>query len=86
MAVNGEGSDLDQQSAFFAGNYKATVGQYHVTEGFLETTVPLAKNLPFAESADINAGVRETDYSTSGSVTNSPGSSLQPGYAGIGAP
>jgi iron complex outermembrane receptor protein len=68
-AVDGEVTALDQQSAFFAGNYKATVGQYHVTEGFLETTVPLAKNLPFAESADINAGVRETDYSTSGSVT-----------------
>jgi iron complex outermembrane recepter protein len=68
-AVNGEVTDLDQQSAFFAGNYKATVGQYHVTEGFIETTVPLAKNLPFAQSADINAGVRETDYSTSGSVT-----------------
>ena len=67
--VNGSVSDLDQQSAFFAGNYKATIGQYHVTEGFLETTIPLAKDLPFAKNADINAGVRETDYSTSGSVT-----------------
>ena len=67
--VNGDVSPLDQQSAFFAGNFKATIGEYHVSEGFLETTIPLAKDLPFAKNADINAGVRETDYSTSGSVT-----------------
>jgi iron complex outermembrane receptor protein len=67
--VNGDVSPLDQESAFFAGNFKATVGEYHVTEGFFETTIPLAKDLPFAKNADFNAGVRETDYSTSGSVT-----------------
>jgi outer membrane receptor protein involved in Fe transport len=68
-SVNGEVSALDQASAFFAGNFKATVGEYDVTEGFLETVVPVFKNLPGAEAADINAGIRETDYSTSGSVT-----------------
>jgi len=67
--VNGDVSDLDAQSAFFAGNYKATIGAYNVTEGFLETTIPLLKDLPFAQNADLNAGVRETHYSTSGSVT-----------------
>lgn len=68
-SVDGDVSTLDQESAFFAGNYKATVGSYDVTEGFLETVIPLAKDLPFAKAADINAGVRETDYSTSGTVT-----------------
>lgn len=67
--VNGDVSDLDQASAFFAGNFKSTIGEYHVTEGFLETVVPLFKDVPFAKAADLNAGVRKTDYSTSGSVT-----------------
>lgn len=67
--VNGNVSDLDAQSAFFAGNYKATKGAYNVAEGFFETTIPLLKDLPFAHNADLNAGVRETHYSTSGSVT-----------------
>jgi outer membrane receptor protein involved in Fe transport len=40
-----------------------------VTEGYLETTVPLAKNLPALQSLDLNGAVRVTDYNTSGSVT-----------------
>jgi iron complex outermembrane recepter protein len=43
-------------------------GAYHVTEGFVEVLVPLAKNLPFAQAWDFNAAARYTDYSQSGSV------------------
>lgn len=62
-------SDLDQVSAFFAGNYKATVGSYDVTEGFVETVVPLLKDVPGADTLDFNGAVRYTDYSESGEVT-----------------
>ncbi|MEI4509368.1 TonB-dependent receptor [Sphingopyxis sp. CCNWLW253] len=48
---------------YFAGNYLPTFGSYHVTEGFVEVVVPLAKAL------DFNGAVRATDYSTSGYVT-----------------
>jgi iron complex outermembrane receptor protein len=59
----------DEANDFYVGNYKATDGSYLVSEGFVETVVPLAKNLPWAKSLDLNAAVRETDYSTSGRVT-----------------
>jgi len=54
---------------YFAGNYHPTRGGYNVAEGYFETVVPLAKDLPFAKSLDLNAGVRATNYSTSGYVT-----------------
>ena len=59
----------DQASLFFAGNYKATIGEYSVTEGAFETVVPLARDTAWARSFDLNAAVRATDYSVSGYVT-----------------
>lgn len=67
--VEGVASDLDEASAFFAGNWHASHGSYNVTEAFVETVVPLAKDLPFAQAIDLNAAARWTDYSTSGDVT-----------------
>jgi len=54
---------------FFAGNFLASFGHYSVTEGYLETVVPLAKDTGFAKSLDLNAAIRATDYSTTGYVT-----------------
>jgi iron complex outermembrane receptor protein len=62
-------SELDQAVAFFAGNFTESSGEYNVTEGFVETVIPLAKDLPFAQSLDFNGAARWTDYSTSGEVT-----------------
>ena len=62
-------SALDQASAFFAGNYKATVGEYDVTEGFVETVFPLLSDVPGADQLDFNGAVRYTEYSESGAVT-----------------
>jgi len=67
--VSGTNDPLSNSNAYWAGNYHASFGSYNVTEGFLETVVPLAKNLPFADSLDLNAAVRATNYSTSGYVT-----------------
>ncbi|WP_161966041.1 TonB-dependent receptor domain-containing protein [Steroidobacter cummioxidans] len=68
-SADGRVSDLDQASAFFAGNYKATIGEYTVNEGFVETVVPLLKDVPGADTLDFNGAVRYTDYSESGAVT-----------------
>jgi outer membrane receptor protein involved in Fe transport len=57
------------QRGWFVGNYLPNFGKYDVTEAFLETVVPLASNKPMAKSLELNAAVRGTDYSTSGSVT-----------------
>jgi outer membrane receptor protein involved in Fe transport len=67
--VDGAVSDLDQASAFFAGNYKATDGSFNVKEGYFETIVPLLRDVPFAEAVDLNAGVRQTSYSVTGDAT-----------------
>lgn len=67
--VGGTSDAISQANDFFAGNYKPTNGSYDVKEGFGEVVVPLARDLPFAQSADLNAAVRYTDYSTSGGVT-----------------
>lgn len=40
----------------------------NVKEGFVELALPLARDLPFARSAEINGAFRVTDYSNSGTV------------------
>ncbi len=66
---NSIATDFDQNRAFFAGNFTETTGKYDVTEGFVETVIPLAQDTAWAEELDFNAAVRLTDYSTSGFVT-----------------
>jgi outer membrane receptor protein involved in Fe transport len=39
------------------------VGKFSVVEGYLESTVPLAKDLPFAHSLAVNGAVRVAKYS-----------------------
>lgn len=67
--LTGVGDSLSAANAFLIGNPKSIKGHYHVKEIFGEIVVPLAKNLPLAQALDLNAAVRLTDYSTSGSVT-----------------
>ncbi len=65
----GINSLLDQQRVYFGGNYQPTFGKYKVAEGFFETIVPLARGQAWAESFDLNAAIRATDYSSAGYVT-----------------
>jgi outer membrane receptor protein involved in Fe transport len=60
---------ISQVNGWNGGNNKAFDGRYTVREAFAELAVPLAKNLPWAKSLDLNGAVRRTDYSTSGAVT-----------------
>jgi outer membrane receptor protein involved in Fe transport len=60
---------LDQAAGYFSGNFSASIGQYTVTEGAAEAVIPLAKDVSWARSLDLNAAARATDYSTSGYVT-----------------
>ncbi len=62
--------DADSVSGnWLIGNYIPTIGKYDVTEGFVETAVPLARDQVWAQSLDLNAAVRATSYSSSGYVT-----------------
>ena len=70
-AVSGSNDPLTTATVrpYFAGNFFASFGSYDVTEGYFEAVVPLAKDMAFAKSLDLNGAVRATDYSTSGYVT-----------------
>jgi outer membrane receptor protein involved in Fe transport len=68
-SVTGFVTANDAQSLWSFGNFKATIGKYYVTEGYVETVVPLAKDTNWAKSLELNAAVRATDYSVSGYVT-----------------
>jgi iron complex outermembrane receptor protein len=64
-----DGSATTPIGGFLNGNYVEARGSYNVTEGFVETVVPLAKDMEWAKALDLNAGARATSYSTSGYVT-----------------
>lgn len=53
---------------WFAGNFGAFAAENSVTEGAFETVLPLAKGVMFADTFDLNAAVRVTDYEFSGRV------------------
>ncbi len=60
---------ISKGNGYLVGNIRPTEGSYTVTEGFLETLVPLIDGTALGESLDVNAAIRFTDYSTSGYVT-----------------
>ncbi len=55
--------------AYFLSNQQPIKGGYDLWELFGEALIPLADDLPFARSLDLNIAGRYTDYSTSGGVT-----------------
>ncbi|MHB1204071.1 MAG: TonB-dependent receptor domain-containing protein [Rhodospirillaceae bacterium] len=67
--VFGTASANDIANNFFVGNFLGNIGHVDVTEGFVETVIPLAKDTVWAKSFDLNAAVRGTGYSVSGYVT-----------------
>ncbi|HEY2010205.1 MAG TPA: TonB-dependent receptor [Rhizomicrobium sp.] len=68
-SVHGAGDPLSVLHQWYSGNYLPLFGAVTVTEGYVETVIPVAKDLPFAESLDFNIAARETGYTTSGNVT-----------------
>jgi len=52
-----------------AGNAVPYSGDFSVKEGYLETTVPLARDTAFFQSLSVNGAVRYADYSTVGGQT-----------------
>jgi iron complex outermembrane receptor protein len=59
---------LSTQRLFATGNFQPFSGSRNVKEAFVETSVPVLKDLPLVRSLELNAAGRITDYSTSGSV------------------
>ncbi|MEG3143131.1 TonB-dependent receptor [Sphingomonas sp. RT2P30] len=68
-SISGVADPIALAAGWLAGNFSNIDGRYQVTEGALETVVPLARNASWAHSLDLSAAVRVTDYSTSGRAT-----------------
>ena len=68
-AVQSTVSPLSEADDFLIGDALSFLGSERVTEGFVETVVPLLSDRPFAKSLDADLAVRFTDYSISGFVT-----------------
>lgn len=49
-----------------SGNFLPQAGQFNVYEGYIETVVPLARNVAFLDEVDFNGAARLAHYSTSG--------------------
>lgn len=60
---------ISAATGFSVANPVALRGTSKVTEGFAETVIPLAKDVPFAKLLELNAAARYTHYSLSGNVT-----------------
>ncbi|HWK50475.1 MAG TPA: TonB-dependent receptor, partial [Steroidobacter sp.] len=64
----GENDAISERFGWWVGGYPSTQGSYDVTEGYVETVIPLAKDLPALKALDVSGAIRVTEYSTSGSV------------------
>jgi iron complex outermembrane receptor protein len=60
---------ISATSGFYVFNSSIVGGKVDVKEGYLETAVPLARDMTALKSLELNGAVRFTDYNTSGSVT-----------------
>lgn len=65
QTVNQEAID----GLFNIGNSKPYAGDYDVTDYFLETIVPVLSGKSYAESLELNAAIRLSDYNLSGQET-----------------
>lgn len=77
--IEGYNDPVSDVRGWFSTQLTAFEASQEVIEGALETVIPLAMDVSWAEHLDLNAGVRATDYSTSGYVTTwKVGLSYQP--------
>jgi len=60
---------LATAGVFAIGNTIPFSGSFNVKEGYFETIVPLARDMAFAKSLDVNGAVRYADYNLAGGQT-----------------
>lgn len=70
-SLQGSADPISQSLGFFANNAQNINGKIEVKEGYIETAVPLIKDLAFTKDLEINGAVRRTDYTRSSSSGDS---------------
>jgi outer membrane receptor protein involved in Fe transport len=69
--VAGSTDPISRSLGFFTGNGQNISGKIEVQEGYIETAIPLAKDLPWARSVDLNGAIRRTQYDRSNASLSS---------------
>jgi iron complex outermembrane recepter protein len=69
--TDGTADPISENLGFFTNNAADNSGRIAVTEGYLETDVPLLKDVPFAKQLNFNGAARRTHYARSGSAGSS---------------
>jgi len=54
---------------FYSFNGQAAGGEIEVAEGYLETNIPILKDVPFTRALELNGAARRTHYTTSSDAT-----------------
>ncbi len=67
--VHGVSDPISGLAQWRQGNPQPVAGSFDVKEGYFETVIPIATDLPGAKQLEFNGAARMTDYSTSGTVT-----------------
>ena len=67
-SANGGADPISRANGFYTNNGAAIKGSVDVYEGYVETVVPLLRDVNLAKSLEFNGAVRGTHYSSTGSV------------------
>lgn len=67
--LDGNADPLSQAVDFYTLNGQALGGKIEVKEGYLETNIPILKDLPAVKSLELNGAGRRTHYSFSSAVS-----------------
>lgn len=67
--LDGDADAISKATDFYSLNGQALAGKIKVTEGYLETNLPLLRDAPLARSLDLNAAARRTRYERSSPST-----------------
>lgn len=67
-SANGGADPISRANGFYTNNGAAIKGSVDVYEGYVETVVPLLRDVSFAKSLEFNGAVRGTHYSSTGGV------------------
>ena len=61
----GTADALSTANAFWSFNGKAVSGKIEVIEGYLEAVAPILRDMPLADTLELNGAIRQTHYSRS---------------------
>ncbi len=69
--IRGGADPISRALGFFTNNAQNIAGRIRVAEGYLETGIPLARQVRLAQSLDLNGAIRRTNYDRDGAGTSS---------------